>query len=85
MSLTVVVKSASKLPNVERFSKSDPMTVVTLQGMPSACSALSKKGQAPRSSTVLHTLVELYEHVCPSNYPSNYCVFHLPNIDGLGY
>ena len=32
MSLTVVVKSASNLPNVERFSKSDPMTVVTLQG-----------------------------------------------------
>lgn len=32
MSLTVLVKSASNLPNVERLSKSDPMTVCTLQG-----------------------------------------------------
>lgn len=32
MSLTVLVKSASNLPNVERFSKSDPMTVCILQG-----------------------------------------------------
>ena len=32
MSLSVTVKSASSLPNVERFSKSDPMTVLTLQG-----------------------------------------------------
>ena len=32
MSLSVLVKSASGLPNVERFSKSDPMTVCTLQG-----------------------------------------------------
>ena len=32
MSLTVLVKSASSLPNVEKFSKSDPMTVCTLQG-----------------------------------------------------
>ncbi len=83
MSLTVVVKSASKLPNVERFSKSDPMTVVTLQGMPAVH---SQKGQASPSSVAVQCctqlfLVELYEHVCPSNYR----VFHLPNIDGLGY
>ena len=32
MSLSVLVKSASSLPNVERFSKSDPLTVCTLQG-----------------------------------------------------
>lgn len=32
MSLSVLVKSASGLPNVERFSKSDPMTVITFQG-----------------------------------------------------
>lgn len=32
MSLCVLVKSASGLPNVERFSKSDPMCVITLQG-----------------------------------------------------
>ena len=32
MSLSVLVKSASNLPNVEKFSKSDPMTVCTLQG-----------------------------------------------------
>lgn len=32
MSLTVLVKSASQLPNVERFSKSDPMTVCTVLG-----------------------------------------------------
>ena len=34
MSLSVMVKSASGLPNVERFSKSDPMTVITFQGEP---------------------------------------------------
>lgn len=32
MALIVLVKSASNLPNVEKFSKSDPMTVCTLQG-----------------------------------------------------
>ena len=32
MSLEVTVKSASNLPNVERFSKSDPMTVLIFQG-----------------------------------------------------
>ena len=32
MSLTVLVKSASNLPNVERFGKSDPMCVISLQG-----------------------------------------------------
>ena len=32
MSLQIVVKSASNLPNLERFSKSDPMTVVVFQG-----------------------------------------------------
>ena len=32
MSLSVFVKSASGLPNVEKFSKSDPLTVCTLQG-----------------------------------------------------
>ena len=32
MSLSVLVKSASSLPNVERFSKSDPMCVIILQG-----------------------------------------------------
>ncbi len=32
MSLSVLVKSASGLPNVERFSKSDPITICTLQG-----------------------------------------------------
>lgn len=32
MSLAVLVKSASGLPNVERFSKSDPMCVITLEG-----------------------------------------------------
>ncbi len=33
MSLTVNVKSASNLPNVERFSKSDPMAVIVFQGI----------------------------------------------------
>lgn len=33
MSLSVTVKSASSLPNVERFSKSDPMAVVIFQGI----------------------------------------------------
>lgn len=32
MSFSVLVKSASNLPNIERFSKSDPFTVITLQG-----------------------------------------------------
>ena len=32
MSLQVTVKSAANLPNVERFSKSDPMTVLVFQG-----------------------------------------------------
>lgn len=32
MSLSVLVKSASNLPNVEKFSKSDPMCVIVLQG-----------------------------------------------------
>lgn len=32
MSLSVLVKSASNLPNVERFGKSDPMCVISLQG-----------------------------------------------------
>ncbi|CAI8012691.1 Myoferlin [Geodia barretti] len=32
MSLSVLVKSASSLPNVEKFSKSDPMCVIVLQG-----------------------------------------------------
>lgn len=32
MSLTVLVKSASNLPNVEKFGKSDPMCVISLQG-----------------------------------------------------
>ena len=32
MSLTVVVKSASSLPNLERFSKSDPMAVLIFLG-----------------------------------------------------
>ena len=32
MSLSVTVKSASNLPNVERFSKSDPMCIITYQG-----------------------------------------------------
>ena len=32
MSLSVIVKSASNLPNVEKFSKSDPFTVVTFRG-----------------------------------------------------
>ena len=32
MSLNVLVKSASNLPNVEKFSKSDPFTIITLQG-----------------------------------------------------
>jgi len=32
MSFTVHVKSASALPNVEKFSKSDPLAVCTLQG-----------------------------------------------------
>ena len=32
MSLSVFVQSASSLPNVDRFSKSDPMCVITLQG-----------------------------------------------------
>ena len=34
MSLSVLVKSASSLPNVEKFSKSDPMCVIVLQGKP---------------------------------------------------
>ena len=33
MSLQIVVKSASNLPNLERFSKSDPMTVLVFQGV----------------------------------------------------
>ena len=33
MSLSVLVKSASGLPNVERFSKSDPMCVIILEGV----------------------------------------------------
>ena len=33
MSLSVLVKSASNLPNVERFRKSDPMCVIILQGI----------------------------------------------------
>ena len=40
MSLSVLVKSASALPNVERFSKSDPMCVITLEGrmaLPASC------------------------------------------------
>ena len=32
MSLTVLVQSASSLPNLERFSKSDPMAVLIFQG-----------------------------------------------------
>ena len=32
MSLEVTVKSASNLPNVERWGKSDPMTVLVFQG-----------------------------------------------------
>lgn len=32
MSLEVIVKSASSLPNVERWGKSDPMTVLIFQG-----------------------------------------------------
>ena len=32
MALQVVVKSAANLPNVERFSKSDPMAVLVFQG-----------------------------------------------------
>ena len=34
MSLQVVCKSASNLPNVERFGKSDPMCVIVFQGQP---------------------------------------------------
>jgi len=37
MSLSVFVQSASSLPNVDRFSKSDPMCVVTLQGRQGPC------------------------------------------------
>lgn len=40
MSLSVLVKSASGLPNVEKFSKSDPMCVITLEGrtiLPESC------------------------------------------------
>ena len=40
MSLSVLVKSASSLPNVEKFSKSDPMCVITLEGritLPESC------------------------------------------------
>ena len=37
MSLSVLVKSASGLPNVERFSKSDPMCVITLEGRTTLC------------------------------------------------
>jgi dysferlin len=33
MSLVVEVKSASALPNLERFSKSDPMVVLIFQGV----------------------------------------------------
>ena len=32
MSLSVLVKSASGLPNVERFGESDPVCVIVLQG-----------------------------------------------------
>ena len=32
MSLQVLVKSASSLPNVERFSKSDPVCIIVFQG-----------------------------------------------------
>ena len=32
MSLTVKVKSASKLPNIERFGKSDPFVVLKFRG-----------------------------------------------------
>lgn len=31
-SLTVTVRSAANLPNLERFGKSDPLCVVTFQG-----------------------------------------------------
>lgn len=34
MSLNVLVKGASNLPDVELFTKSDPFTVVTLRGKP---------------------------------------------------
>ena len=37
MSLSVLVESASGLPNVDTFSKSDPMCVIVLEGKRLLC------------------------------------------------
>ena len=47
MSLTVLVKSASNLPNVEKFSKSDPICVIDLQGE-------APSSRAPTSLSLSH-------------------------------
>jgi len=65
MSLQVTVKSASNLPNVERWSKSDPITVLTFQGghllvlVCSVCRTSSRKRIVLTSA-----LVALYNSLC---------------------
>ena len=67
MSLSVLIKSASDLPNVERFSKSDPMCVITLEGrtaLPASC-----------LHGVSVTALEIKCRVCPTNYLHNFTGF----------
>lgn len=57
MSLTVVVKSAASLPNLERFSKSDPMAVLIFQGNSVTCNKFDIVVFVKESSTKLKQLI----------------------------
>ena len=56
MSLEVRVKSASNLPNVERWSKSDPMTVLLFQGGHLLVLVCSFCGMSPRKKCLNRAL-----------------------------
>ena len=79
MSLSVLVKSASCLPNVERFSKSDPMCVITLEGMttlPESC----VYGPCKHFVVAVHRVILLTYFT--SRYDSIrmlYCIYTSPN------
>ena len=63
MSLTVLVKSASNLPNVEKFSKSDPMCVIILQGefhLPFARAAIGVRFKCSPATLLLDMLVSFF-------------------------
>ena len=62
MSLSVLVKSASGLPNVERFSKSDPMCVIILEGVFTRFSSYSCDG----------SLNAPYYHLRRIDFPCNF-------------